>query len=256
MGSYRKDVQARTGVLLKAVSDAFQCPITHEVPLKIVYSKVDGHVYESEKVHQWLQNNNTSPLSREPMSRSDLIEVRPLQNVLPNVHSQLSLLSAPNSDEIVWSVPSDTFVSLRSGGSQNSMGSPELCFQHAEDPRKRYSFKILLYPNGSKKSELGSLGIYFCLQRGPDHTNLEWPMQCDMAITLLHQGIALPAPQTVGGLSTHISGWREYLSFFNPPKANNGHGYGWGTFLKSSEMINSPARLGEELTVAVRMIEV
>lgn len=54
-----------------SVPQAFLCPISFEIMKDPVVGN-DGHTYEKEHIVKWLQVNNKSPMTREPMSLCDL----------------------------------------------------------------------------------------------------------------------------------------------------------------------------------------
>lgn len=78
------------------IENEFECPITMKKisesrDLKL--SKIDGRFYERYSICKWLRNNPVSPLTREPMSISDLVPVNWLYSILDN--SKLSLKCPP-----------------------------------------------------------------------------------------------------------------------------------------------------------------
>ena len=44
------------------------CPITHEIMLEPVVCS-DGITYEKTAIEKWLENNNTSPITREIITK-------------------------------------------------------------------------------------------------------------------------------------------------------------------------------------------
>ncbi|CAF1373125.1 unnamed protein product [Adineta steineri] len=55
----------------RAFNELLECPITGERFVDPVIAD-DGHTYERSAIVQWLQNNSTSPMTREPISRNSL----------------------------------------------------------------------------------------------------------------------------------------------------------------------------------------
>ncbi len=57
---------------MQNINDSFYCPITYTVMLDPVIGS-DGHTYERSAITQWLQNSGTSPITKQPMSLSNLV---------------------------------------------------------------------------------------------------------------------------------------------------------------------------------------
>ena len=70
------------------VPDEFYCPITGELmndPVEDIY----GHSYEKESIHEWLSKSNTSPITRGPLSMSDLSENSTLKRSIESIREKL-----------------------------------------------------------------------------------------------------------------------------------------------------------------------
>ena len=83
-----------------STTNMFNCPITHE---RIITAVVDreGNTYERTAIVQWLSNNNTSPLTRNPLFLDHLTPNRAVQDLLDGV------VSAPVA-EIKTTLPAPT----------------------------------------------------------------------------------------------------------------------------------------------------
>ena len=60
---------------------ALVCPITHELMTNPVIGS-DGVTYEKEAIEKWLDNHNTSPITREIMSKSSLIPNKAIRDTI------------------------------------------------------------------------------------------------------------------------------------------------------------------------------
>lgn len=58
--------------------DSFICPITQDIMKDPVIDKY-GHTYEKNAIEQWIQTNNTSPITRQPLNLADIIPNRSLK---------------------------------------------------------------------------------------------------------------------------------------------------------------------------------
>jgi hypothetical protein len=65
------------------IPNNFICPITHEVLKDPVVDK-EGHSYEREAIIEWLNHHGISPMTRRPMTTSDLVPNRALQEIIEN----------------------------------------------------------------------------------------------------------------------------------------------------------------------------
>ena len=63
------------------VPQYFICPITHNI-MSEPYVDNEGNSYEEVAIKQWLMNNNTSPITRSPLSVSDLKLNRSLREAI------------------------------------------------------------------------------------------------------------------------------------------------------------------------------
>lgn len=79
---------------MQSINDTFYCPITYTIMLDPVIGP-DGHTYERNAIQQWLTTSNVSPITKQPMSTSNLIPNIALRDT---IQSYLSLNpSASNS---------------------------------------------------------------------------------------------------------------------------------------------------------------
>ena len=60
---------------------SLKCCITHEIMQDPVVDP-DGNSYEKTAIEKWLQTNSTSPITRSPLTLSDLTPNRALKNVI------------------------------------------------------------------------------------------------------------------------------------------------------------------------------
>lgn len=63
------------------VTEELICPITGEVPSDPVMLQVDGRVYSKAALEQWFTRSLTSPHTRQPCARADMIESPALRNM-------------------------------------------------------------------------------------------------------------------------------------------------------------------------------
>lgn len=59
----------------------FYCPITCEL-MKDPVIDSEGNTYEREAIEHWLRSRGTSPITRNPLNRGDLIPNRGLRNAI------------------------------------------------------------------------------------------------------------------------------------------------------------------------------
>jgi len=64
-----------------SIPQPFLCPITMEV-MKEPWMDSDGNSYEKEAIFQWVQVNQNSPITRNPMSLSNLVPNRALKELI------------------------------------------------------------------------------------------------------------------------------------------------------------------------------
>ncbi len=76
----------------------FICPITQELMDDPVVGK-DGHTYERKAITQWLQGNNRSPMTREPMTIADIKTNFALKNALDRYKTENNIVTT-NSGQI------------------------------------------------------------------------------------------------------------------------------------------------------------
>jgi len=71
--------------------DTFTCPISNEIFNEPVMCE-DGHTYEKIYIEQWLKNNNTSPLTRQIMSKKMCVnfQVKKLVDALLKINPDLT----------------------------------------------------------------------------------------------------------------------------------------------------------------------
>lgn len=63
------------------VPDSFLCPLTQEV-LRDPVVDPDGNSYERHAIEAWLEKNSTSPITRKPLRREELVPNRALRDVI------------------------------------------------------------------------------------------------------------------------------------------------------------------------------
>ena len=68
---------------VKLLSDRFTCPISKQIFRKAVVAE-DGFTYEKKCIEEWLKNNDTSPTTREKISKS-LHDVKIINNLIDNI---------------------------------------------------------------------------------------------------------------------------------------------------------------------------
>lgn len=70
--------------------DAYKCSITHELMNDPVVDN-DGNSYERDAIEEWLRNHSTSPITRSPLSISQLRPNRGLQSAIGEYKKQNNL---------------------------------------------------------------------------------------------------------------------------------------------------------------------
>ena len=70
------------------VPDDFYCPITGDLMIDPV-SDPEGFTYEKSSIVKWLESNHTSPMTRSPLSVSDLIENKSLKKSIESIREKL-----------------------------------------------------------------------------------------------------------------------------------------------------------------------
>jgi hypothetical protein len=61
--------------------ESFMCPLTQEV-LRDPVVDPEGNSYERSAIESWLEKNNTSPITRKPLRKEDLVPNRALREVI------------------------------------------------------------------------------------------------------------------------------------------------------------------------------
>ena len=70
------------------VPQDFYCPITGDLMNEPVLGK-DGHSYEKSEILKWLSTNSTSPITREPLTKDDLVDNLPLKRSIEEIRDHL-----------------------------------------------------------------------------------------------------------------------------------------------------------------------
>ena len=65
----------------------FYCPISHEVMRDPVVD-TEGNSYERSAIEEWLSRNASSPVTRQPLSKSQLKPNRALKDAIDHMESQ------------------------------------------------------------------------------------------------------------------------------------------------------------------------
>ena len=71
------------------VPNELYCPITGEL-MKDPVTEPDGHTYEREAIMKWLSKNNTSPMTRKPLSEKELYANIPFKKTIDSMREKLS----------------------------------------------------------------------------------------------------------------------------------------------------------------------
>ena len=66
----------------------FYCPITGDLMNEPVLGK-DGHSYEKSEILKWLSTNSTSPITREPLTKEDIVDNLPLKRSIEEIRDHL-----------------------------------------------------------------------------------------------------------------------------------------------------------------------
>ena len=69
----------------------YRCPIGGELMIEPVIDRY-GHTYEESNITHWLNENNVSPLNRQPLSRKELYPNRILKNLIDNHLAHLATI--------------------------------------------------------------------------------------------------------------------------------------------------------------------
>ena len=76
------------------IPKAFICPITLTI-MSDPYSDIDGITYEKEAIIMWITHNNTSPVTRNPMSIASLTPNRALKDAIENYLGKTNSVEIP-----------------------------------------------------------------------------------------------------------------------------------------------------------------
>ena len=81
--------------------ETFMCPISRNVMKEPVIDK-DGNSWEKENIISWLQDHNTSPITRRIMTVTELVPNRTLQLTIENYFKNIcSKFSDMNEESII-----------------------------------------------------------------------------------------------------------------------------------------------------------
>lgn len=89
------------------IPNSFICPITHNI-MNNPFIDNDGNTYEYDAIIQWLNNNNTSPITRNYLSISDLKPNRSLLELINSFKSSNNLQTNNNTSNII--IENDKFI--------------------------------------------------------------------------------------------------------------------------------------------------
>ena len=71
------------------VPEDFYCPITGSLMVNPV-SEPDGHTYEKTAILEWLSTNQTSPLTRNHLTESDLTDNVAMKKSIESIRGKLA----------------------------------------------------------------------------------------------------------------------------------------------------------------------
>ncbi|CAM2712428.1 unnamed protein product [Rotaria socialis] len=74
------------------IPDALLCPITSDLFEDPVLAE-DGHTYERQAIVQWIRQNGTSPITREPLHEKNLRTNYTIRKLVEELHLNNSLVS-------------------------------------------------------------------------------------------------------------------------------------------------------------------
>jgi hypothetical protein len=77
-----------------ATDEAFLCPLTHDIMREPVID-IQGISYEKTAILKWLETSHTSPVTRMPLTSSQLTPNRALKDLISQKHPNLSPLAPP-----------------------------------------------------------------------------------------------------------------------------------------------------------------
>mmetsp|Transcript_3846 Transcript_3846/g.9950 ORF Transcript_3846/g.9950 Transcript_3846/m.9950 type:complete len:223 (-) Transcript_3846:306-974(-) len=87
-GSDADDADATNGAKRACIEQLIRCPITLDVMKCPVFAS-DGHTYDAHAIESWLQFNQTSPVTREPMNTRSLRPNFSLRHLLSDLGHEL-----------------------------------------------------------------------------------------------------------------------------------------------------------------------
>lgn len=82
----------------KELPESFYCPLTHEVMTEPVVDP-EGNTYERSAIEEWLTKNQTSPITRAPLKKTDLIPNRALRDVIESKLKELGIQPKKTEDK-------------------------------------------------------------------------------------------------------------------------------------------------------------
>mmetsp|Transcript_11046 Transcript_11046/g.20045 ORF Transcript_11046/g.20045 Transcript_11046/m.20045 type:complete len:623 (-) Transcript_11046:28-1896(-) len=146
----------------------------------------------------------------------------------------------------------------RREGKFSSLVSEELRWEGIADPKFRYSFKLVLYPNSDTENK-GAVGLFWHLMYGPHGERRAWPMPHERCIMRCRMLCGRHAPDTcrheeltMDGRSDE--GFRSHLASKMPQQGKMPEGgYGWAKALTVEQATSGGYHLGAaEDAVAVQ----
>lgn len=85
-------------------SETFLCPITHEIMTDPVIDP-DGNSYERSAIENWLQQNGTSPITRQPLNLIDLRPNRALKAAIDEYRASKEIAGKVSEENQVKDLP-------------------------------------------------------------------------------------------------------------------------------------------------------
>jgi len=125
--------------------------------------------------------------------------------------------------------------------------SEELCFSEMNDPSLRYSFKLGVDAN--LLASQGHVGVFFIPRRGPNHTDLRWPIANHIRLEVLN---------VKGGQNSHFrlaEASREFFAEHSPPAMGNIRGRGKAKFLTHEEVRTGEFVMQDAIVVRCTLLE-
>lgn len=77
------NTEAKAAIKHLAVGHKFFCPISLDI-MQFPVNTPDGHTFENSHIVQWLNENSTNPLTREPLKKEDLTHNVKLREEIEN----------------------------------------------------------------------------------------------------------------------------------------------------------------------------